>query len=83
MMQDLSFGKLENEFRNLEPQPEDLVCVPDVIGENLAQAATLLRQRGLEMQIDGTGLAVRQEPAAGEYAAWGSVVKVQFAMPNP
>ena len=65
------------------PQPEDLVCVPDVLGENLAQAATLLRQRGLEMQIDGTGLAVRQEPAAGEYAAWGSVVKVQFAMPNP
>lgn len=30
MMQDLSFGKLENEFRNLEPQPEDLViCFQD------------------------------------------------------
>ena len=25
MMQDLSFGKLENEFRNQPPQPEDLV----------------------------------------------------------
>ena len=70
-------------YTTTPPQPEDLVCVPDVLGENLAQAATLLRQRGLEMQIDGTGLAVRQEPAAGEYAAWGSVVKVQFAMPNP
>ena len=25
MMQDLSFGKLENEFHNQQPQPEDLV----------------------------------------------------------
>jgi len=65
------------------PQPQELVCVPDVLGESLAQAATKLRQRGLEMQIEGSGFAVRQEPAAGEYAAQGSVVKVKFEMPNP
>ena len=65
------------------PVPEEVVCVPDVLGQSLAQAATLLRQRGLEMQIEGSGLAVRQEPAAGEYTARGNVVKVSFEMPNP
>jgi len=65
------------------PKPQELVCVPDVLGQPLAQAASLLRQRGLEMQIDGSGFAVRQEPAAGEYAARGTVVKVHFDLPNP
>ncbi|MDD6143750.1 MAG: penicillin-binding transpeptidase domain-containing protein [bacterium] len=65
------------------PKPEELVCVPDVKGQSLAQAATLLRQRGLDMMIDGAGFAVRQEPAAGEYAAQGSVVKVTFEWLNP
>jgi len=65
------------------PQPQDLVCVPDVLGQSIAQAATKLRQRGLEMEIDGSGVAIRQEPAAGEYAGIGSVVKVKFEMPNP
>lgn len=65
------------------PEPEQVVCVPDVLGQSLAQAATLLRQRGLEMQIEGSGYAVRQEPAAGSYAAQGSIVRVNFEMPNP
>lgn len=65
------------------PHAQELVCVPDVLGRSLAQAATLLRQRGLEMEINGSGFAVRQEPAAGEYAAMDTVVKVYFEMPNP
>ncbi len=70
-------------YENDLPRPAELVCVPDVQGEAMPQAAALLRQRGLEMQIDGAGIAVRQEPAAGEYAAQGSVVKVTFEWPNP
>lgn len=70
-------------YTNELPLPEEVVCVPDVLGQSLAQAGTLLRQRGLEMQIEGSGLAVRQEPAAGEYTARGNVVKVRFEMPNP
>ena len=65
------------------PTPEQLVCVPDVAGQSMAQAATLLRQRELDMEISGTGYAVRQEPAAGSYALRNTVVKVEFAMPNP
>lgn len=65
------------------PTAEELVCVPDVAGLSIAQAAALLRQRGLDMTIDGTGFATRQDPAAGEYIAWDGVVKVTFEMPNP
>lgn len=65
------------------PMTEELVCVPDVEGLSIARAASLLRQRGLDMTIEGTGFAIRQEPAAGQYVEQGGVVKVVFEMPNP
>ena len=65
------------------PKTEELVCVPDVAGLSIAQAASLLRQRGQDMTIEGTGFAVRQDPAAGQYAQQGDMVKVAFEMPNP
>ena len=65
------------------PAPAELVCVPDVAGMPIAQAASLLRQRGLEMEMTGTGFAVRQEPASDEYVPEGTVVKVSFEMPTP
>ena len=65
------------------PQTEELVCVPDVEGLSIARAASLLRQRGLDMTIEGTGFAIRQEPAAGQYVEQGGVVRVVFEMPNP
>lgn len=65
------------------PQTEELVCVPDVEGLSIARAASMLRQRGLDMTIEGTGFAIRQEPAAGQYVEQGGVVQVVFEMPNP
>ena len=65
------------------PETETLVCVPDVSGKSIAYAASLLRQRGLEMEIDGSGFAVSQEPAAGSFLAPDSVVLVHFELPNP
>lgn len=65
------------------PLTENLVCVPDVTGQSIAQAASLLRQRGLEMEIDGTGYATSQDPAAGSFIEREQVVKVTFEMPNP
>ena len=64
------------------PETETLVCVPDVSGKSIASAASLLRQRGLEMEIDGSGFAVSQEPAAGSFLAPDSVVLVHFELPN-
>lgn len=65
------------------PPTETLVCVPDVQGLSIADAAALLRQRGLDMQIDGTGFATRQEPAAGSYVTQDQWVTVTFSLPNP
>ena len=65
------------------PETETLVCVPDVSGKSIASAASLLRQRGLEMEIDGSGFAVSQEPAAGSFLVPDSVVLVHFELPNP
>ena len=42
------------------------VIIPDVSGLSVLEANRLLRSYGLKMQIEGSGLAVRQEPAAGE-----------------
>ena len=58
--------------------PEELVCVPDMIGASDVDCARLLRQRGLLLSMVGTGLCVRQTPAAGEYVAPGTSVQVTF-----
>ncbi len=60
----------------------DLVCVPDVIGLSIVEASRTLRARELEMQMNGSGLAVRQSPVAGAYAAPGSTVIVTFELPT-
>lgn len=56
--------------------PEDLVCVPDLDGLSDVDCARMLRQRGLLLSMVGTGLCVRQSPAAGEYIAPGTSVHV-------
>ena len=65
------------------PSADSLVCVPDVEGLPIAEAAALLRQRGLEMHIQGTGYAVRQQPAAGSFITQDETVTVTFELPNP
>jgi len=65
------------------PQAQTLVCVPDVKGLSLAEAASMLRQRGLEMEINGSGFAVEQIPSAGDFVQPDTVVNVTFVFPNP
>lgn len=59
----------------------DLISVPDVKGLSMAEAARQLRARGFDMEIAGSGVAVRQSPAGGSYAPGGSTVKVTFELP--
>ena len=59
----------------------DLITVPEVKGLSMTEAARQLRARGFEMEIDGSGVAVRQTPAGGSYAPNGSTVKVTFELP--
>lgn len=60
----------------------DRVEVPDVTGKSIVEANRLLRSYGLEMEIDGSGLAVGQEPAAGEKVLPTAKVKVSFESPG-
>jgi stage V sporulation protein D (sporulation-specific penicillin-binding protein) len=62
--------------------PMELVRVPDAFGLSMAEAGRVLRMRTLEMEIAGSGLAVSQTPAAGEFVAPGTIVTVQFQMPG-
>lgn len=68
-------------YQNEPIQTMDLISVPDVKGLSMVEAARQLRARGFEMEIAGSGLAVKQSPAAGSYAAGGSTVKVTFELP--
>ena len=57
------------------------VQVPDVAGLSVLEANRLLRSYGLRMKIEGGGLAVSQNPAAGEEVFPTAEVAVCFAQP--
>lgn len=57
------------------------VQVPDVTGLSVLEANRLLRSYGLRMRIEGGGLAVAQDPAAGEEVFPTAEVAVRFEAP--
>ncbi len=59
--------------------PEELVCVPDLLGMSDVDCARLLRQRGLLISLAGSGLCERQSPPAGEYVQPGTSVHVTLS----
>ena len=60
----------------------EYVSVPKVTGLSVVEAARTLRARGLEMTMEGSGLAVRQTPAEGTYVEPGGEVHVVFSLPG-
>lgn len=57
------------------------VQVPDVAGLSVLEANRILRSYGLRMQISGSGLAVAQDPAAGDEVYPSASVTVTFEPP--
>ena len=57
------------------------VTVPDVSGMSVLEANRALRSYGLKLQIEGSGLAVSQNPAAGEEVFPTACVAVCFEPP--
>lgn len=57
------------------------VQVPDVTGLSVLEANRLLRAYGLEMFVSGGGLAVSQQPAAGEEVYPTAQITVTFEPP--
>ena len=58
-----------------------LVSVPDVTGLTVGEANRLLTAYGLKMTIEGSGVAVRQSPAAGKTVYPTTLVTVAFEAP--
>ncbi len=58
-----------------------IVQVPDVAGLSVVEANRLLRSYGLQMRINGSGLAASQTPAAGEGVIPDCTVDVMFEPP--
>ena len=59
----------------------EAVAVPDVRGMSVLEANKLLRAYGLEMQIEGSGLAKDQSPEAGTVVNPATLVAVRFEPP--
>ena len=57
------------------------VSVPDVAGMPVMEANRLLRSYGLELQVEGSGLAVEQSPGAGEKVNPTTRITVRFEPP--
>ncbi|MGN0776291.1 MAG: penicillin-binding transpeptidase domain-containing protein, partial [Candidatus Ventricola sp.] len=63
------------------PTAEEFTQVPDVIGLPVRESAQAMRSAGLALNAQGDGIAVKQSPAAGTYAAAGDTVTVEFRVP--
>ena len=63
------------------PMAQEFTQVPHVIGLPVREGAQALRQAGLELDAQGEGIAIRQSPAAGTYAAAGDTVTVIYREP--
>ncbi len=60
------------------PDAQEYVLVPDVSGMSILEASRQLRARNLLLEIDGSGLATGQKPAANTFVQPGSTVTVTF-----
>jgi cell division protein FtsI (penicillin-binding protein 3) len=60
---------------------EPLKVMPDVRGLTIRQVLDLLHQAGVRCKLDGSGLAVAQDPAPGATLSPGDVCSVKFQSP--
>lgn len=65
-----------------EEVSEGNVLVPDVKGKSIRETNNILASEGLKLKIEGSGIAVEQDPAAGSQVEPDAEVKVKFAMPD-
>jgi stage V sporulation protein D (sporulation-specific penicillin-binding protein) len=77
----LLYMKREN-AKNAEQGGSGRAIVPDLAGKSIREANQLLSSVGLKMTIQGSGIAVSQQPEAGEEVDKGSTVTVKFDAPE-
>ncbi|NLJ86462.1 MAG: PASTA domain-containing protein [Firmicutes bacterium] len=60
---------------------DESITVPSVVGLSMREVASKLAYAGLRLQIYGSGIATRQDPAPGAKVAAESVIRVYFESP--
>lgn len=63
-------------------EEEDIIEVPDVTKKSIREANNILTSSGLKLKIEGSGLAVSQQPAPGTMVKKETVVTVTFEPPQ-
>jgi cell division protein FtsI (penicillin-binding protein 3) len=61
-----------------EPSP----IIPDFSGLSIRQVLSLIKDREMSIDIEGTGIAYRQEPSPGRTVKQGHVCRVYFRQPT-
>jgi cell division protein FtsI (penicillin-binding protein 3) len=56
---------LADESGDDQPADDEMAVIPDFTGLSVGQAVALARMRGLRLEIEGTGSAIKQFPAPG------------------
>ena len=80
---EMAKGSLVTLYLDQTPQqPQAQRTVPDLAGLSIAQANRLLQSYGLALEIQGSGVAVAQDPQPGAEVQAGDQVKVTFALPG-
>jgi stage V sporulation protein D (sporulation-specific penicillin-binding protein) len=57
------------------------VTVPDLVGRSVKEAAGVLARIGLRLQLKGTGISDKQDPAPGAKVKLGDKVSIHFSEP--
>ncbi|HHY82697.1 MAG TPA: stage V sporulation protein D [Clostridiales bacterium] len=63
-------------------EESDLVEVPDVTRKSIREANNILTSKGLKLRVEGSGLAVSQDPAPGIMVEPGTTINVRFEAPQ-
>ncbi len=61
---------------------DNTVQVPDLKGKTILEANALLMSKGLQLKVNGSGTAVKQNPAKDTIVQYGSVIEVDFEPPK-
>ena len=66
-------GELEG-----DQDQEGKVLVPNVLDKTIQEANKILKEKGLNIEINGSGISIDQQPQPGEYINKGAFVRVEF-----
>ncbi|MBM7583310.1 stage V sporulation protein D (sporulation-specific penicillin-binding protein) [Caldicoprobacter guelmensis] len=72
----------QQQAQGAQTPAEGMVLVPDVRGKSIREANRILVSEGLKLRIEGSGIAIGQDPAPGTQVEPGTEVKVRFALPT-